>query len=41
VVTANRASFREAKEVAIPRVVSWPRPAVVLALARIETKKLL
>jgi len=41
VVTATRTSFREAKEVAIPRAVARPRPAVVRALSRLETKKLL
>jgi len=41
VVTATRTSFREAKEVAIPRAVARPRPAVVRAIARLETKKLL
>jgi hypothetical protein len=40
-LTSARTATREAKQVAIPRAVARPRPAVVAALARLETRKLL
>jgi hypothetical protein len=40
-LSATRIAAREAREVAIPRSVARPRASVVLALARIETEKLL
>jgi hypothetical protein len=41
VVTVARTAARAARQVAIPRAVAWPRRDVVLALAWVETKKLL